>query len=331
MQPGLEDPVVLAVYSAAVATSALFGGVALVHALTAGVLPSRAVRRYLVFSGFSALQALLIALSFVPMDPTIKVHLFRGMWVCALLSVGTWMLAVQEFIGGTSPWPRRLATTLFLLAVVPAVDLVLAVSTGMSFFFTDTPREPASLLIQATGNHYSHAWPADLLGLAFIVAILGGATLLLVEVVRRRPGEWLLALGIVITAIAAGSEAILAVAAPGVMVPLLFAGNVVVAVRISWSSSRRMGARLQLARDQERAQRELIAHQLDQLSRTRELAQLGSRAAELGHDLRNPLTAAVLSLSFIEERVESEEDVPSAELKDVLLVPAAGGPPTAAA
>ena len=41
----------------------------------------------------------------------------------------------------------------------------------MSFFFTDTPREPASLLIQATGNHYSHAWPADLLGLAFLASV----------------------------------------------------------------------------------------------------------------------------------------------------------------
>jgi len=318
--PGLHHPLVLSVFAIAVATSAVFGWLAVSNAMTLRLLEKRAVRRYIAFAGLGALQAAVVALSFVPMAAEPKVHLFRLMWVLALLSMGAWVRADSAFIGARSRVLSGLSWVFFALSVVPLTDLLLALATRTSFFFSSAPREPASLLIQATGNHYSHALPADLTGLAFTVLILTSAGLLIRRVLQHRPGEWVLVSGIGLTALAASAEAVLAVAGPGWMVPLLFAGNLVEAVRITWSTTRSVGARQARDRHQDVAEREFVAHQLEQLALTRRLAELGSRASELGHDLRNPLTAVSLSLEYAEQQLDRPEPVDREDLAEVFAV-----------
>ena len=303
-------PLVLLVWSLAIATAAIFAWLTASNLVSLRRFDDPALRLYAAFTAAGALDATLVAASFLPMSSAAKVMVFQLLWASGSLAVALWMRAVARFVGaGDERVIRWLSRVVFGVVTVVLADVVWTRVSGTSLMFELGPRGSRSILIHASGDVFRHRPLADLISVVAILGVFVGSLSLLWIVRRERPGERLVQLGIVLTAAFGVTQAALAGTDSPYTAPLLFMANLVEAMRITWVSRSRIGEELEAVRRKQEEQSILIDHQLEQLQLTDRMAKLGENTAEVTHDLRNPLGAVLAGVELAElELAEPEPD-----------------------
>lgn len=315
--PELSQALVLSVFTVAVGTAGVQAWLALSNLLAHRSTGAAELRLYTAFAAASAGQAATVAASFVGMEPGVKILVFRLMWVFGIATLATWLLAVPRFLDVEAPMARLVARALGAVALLPLAD-VLAGALGHPFFLLPGPRETASVLMAATGNVYHHGPLADLAGMLLVLGTVAGGALLLRAIARSGQAEPILVFGVLASVVACVVETGMAVVDAEALAPLMFAASLLESMRITYASNREVVVRLAASRREQEVQRALLAEQMARMEELRRLAEVGSRTAEITHDIRNPLAAADLALEHIESLSSELSGERRAELIDVI-------------
>lgn len=298
-------PLVWLVFTAAVSVAALFGWLT----VSSGLLWLRArtvvQRNYLGFTATSFLYTAALVATLLPAPDTLKVHLFRVLWIAGLMSFSFWIGAVLSFVRARSRFLEGLRWGYLALMCVPLADLLYNVATGDSFFYVAAPRQNASILIEAAGNVQQHTAVTDAVGGATVLLLLVSMVGLVRAVARSQRPDRVLMFGIFATGGIAITEVVLAPTA--VAIPILFAANLIEAVRMHWVSTLRVGERVSELQRAQAEQEALLAHQIEQQALTQRMVRLGENTASISHDLRNPLTSITTGIDLVYELVASKE------------------------
>ncbi|MCA9684494.1 MAG: hypothetical protein KC457_20070, partial [Myxococcales bacterium] len=302
--------IVLVIFAAAIACSAIFAWLTVGNTIDARATEDPGPRLYATFTAMGTIDAALIVASFLPVAELTKAHMFQLMWVSGPLCFGTWLRAVGHFIGrGSNPTLRRLSWLMFAVAGIYGLDFAWSLVSGDSLLFAFRPRNSASVLVQAAGDVLSHDLGGRLMALVVIGAGLAGSGTLVVLILRACPGERVLLFGVLLTAALAMTQAFLAGGDSRYNMPLLFMANIVEAMRVTWVSRARVDAEIAALRRRQDEQSILITHQLEQLQLAQRMTSLGEHTAQVTHDLRNPLGAIQGALELAElELAESTPD-----------------------
>ncbi len=307
-------PLVLAVWSVAVGTAALFAWLGLSNLLSYRLSRRRESMLFAAFALAGCVQACTVAAAFLGTSPELKSQLFRAMWVIGMVAMGLWIRAVMAYFRDKETWLERLSNALLLMSAVPLLDMVIFGLSRHSFWFVLAPRETRSVVFLASGNVHQHTAVADTFGLVFVLCVVAAAVGLLRFSRRQETRDPWIHVGVVITAGAAVAETLLSGSDSPFTVPLFFAANLVEACRITWVDQQRMARELERVRQSQADQTALIDHQLSQLALAERMAKLGENTAFITHDLRNPLTTVRIGVDSARESLaEAEPDIDGAE------------------
>ncbi len=315
MPPVFTHPVILCLWSIAVATAAIFGWLSLNNWLAFRNLRTRSAKLTLRFTLAGCASALAVIAVLIPMEPEAKLHVFRLLWITGGTALGFWILAVADFCDLRSPAFKVFAALSFGIAIPMFLDLVAKAVFGVSVAYEVGPSGTNSLFLQATGDVRRHRWLADLLGPVSVLVVTGAGVVLIHQLRRHRPDEYLLQVGALFTVLSGALQASL-IRTPYAM-PLFFVANLLEAARMTYAQTQQLGSavtELQQVRD---AQSALIEHQLEELQTRATLAEIGEQTARITHDLRNPLTSALAALELLSEEVAASGKAPLVELVDI--------------
>jgi signal transduction histidine kinase len=310
-------PLVLAVFALATAVSAVHGWIAVSSMLHYRRNRLKIQLYSFLFTSSSALFSLMLALSFVPMAAPSKVQIFRLMWVFGLAGFASWIRAVASLARIEDRLLQGIERGFLAMLVVPLVDLVQRPLSGRSFFYSEQARESLGVLLAHTGNVQTHNAVTNTVALLTTIGLVTATVRLSRHLHRKRSTDWWLRSAVVVTGVCAILEVVLA---PLVWsVPLLFLANLMEAARLGWVNQLRAAEQLQLLRRSHHEQTALISHQLSQLALAERMSHVGSRTAEISHDLRNPLTTVMMGVEYLEALLDETGQAPDpAELKDVM-------------
>lgn len=306
MHPNFTHPLVLTVWSVAVATAALFAWLTLSNLMGYKTFRRNVLLVNGLFTAFSALQAATVALTFLPMSPMAKSIVFRLLWVFGAAGMAFWARSVAAFVGGKS---RALVwiSLLFLgLAGVVSLDILVSITTGQSAFYTLEPLPTDAFVYIATGNVVTYRWLAHAVSALVVVALLPTCVLLLRLVSNSKQRDRTLQIGILFTAGSIVTEIVLRALDSRYQFPIVFCANLIEAVRITSVSRIRMLQEVEEIRSAQYQQTVLLAYQLDGLLLNSRMAQLGEHTARLSHDIRNPLTNILGTLDLFEMELGSD-------------------------
>lgn len=307
-------PLVLAVWSVAVGTAALFGWLGLSNLLSYRLSRRRESLLFGAFSLAGCVQALVVAAAFLDTSPELKSQVFRAMWVIGMVAMSLWIRAVMAYYRDREPWLEHLSRALLVMGAVPLLDMVVFGLSQRSIWFVLAPRETRSVVFMASGNVHQHTAVADIFGLMFVLCVVVAAVGLLRFSRRQDTRDGWIQVGVVLTAAAAVAETLLAGTDSPFTVPLFFAANLVEACRITWVDQQCLARELERVRQTQTDQTALIDHQLSQLALAERMAKLGENTAFITHDLRNPLTTVRIGVDSAREVLaEPEADVREAE------------------
>jgi signal transduction histidine kinase len=305
VSPYFTHPLVLALWSSAIATASIFAMLTLSNVSTFRVLRQPELKVYTGFTGFGALLALCVALSFLPMSPSAKSHVFRLMWVFGTAGLAFWVRSVVTFAGLSGRKFVWLWRGFWIVSGAALADCLLAVVTGQSVFYVMQPQVSESVVLLASGNVLRQRPVADVLGLTLGLLALTTSALLLWGLLESTLVDRTLLLGAIVTPLLLGTEMAMVLAESKYNFPVLFFANLIEAARISWVSRERLYQELDQIRAARREQSALLASQLEQLELSTRLAKVGQRTAELSHDMRNPLTTVVGAIEIAEAALDA--------------------------
>lgn len=305
VSPYFTHPLVLSLWSLAIATFAIFCMLTVSNTATYRALAQPALRIYTAFTATGALFTACVVCSFLPMAALLKSHVFRLMWVFAPAGLAFWVWSLVTFTGSRTRWLDALALTFVGVSVVALLDLVLCVLTGRSAMYVLSPERTEAIALLASGNVLRQLPLVNVLGAFTIVLAIVTCVSLFFNLLRARRVDVMLVVGVVFTLVLVCSELGLVLAKSKYTVPLLFFANLLEAMRIAWASRERVFSELQEIRSAQREQAALLEAQLLQLQRNAELAQLGQYTAELSHDIRNPLTTVMGAVDLAESALRS--------------------------
>lgn len=313
MSPYFTHPLVLALWSLAISTASIFAMLTVSNVSTFRVLRQPELKTYTGFTGFGALLASCVALSFLPMSPVAKSHVFRLMWVFGTAGLACWVRSVVLFAGLSGRkfvWLRR---GFLMVSAAALADLLLTATAGQSVFYAMEPQTTESVVLLASGNVLSHRPIANVLGLLLALLSLITSAVLLWGLVKSTLVDRTLLFGAIVTPVLLCAELAMVLAQSKYNFPVLFFANLIEAARISWVSRERVYQELDQIRATRRDQAALLENQLEQLELSARLAKVGERTAELSHDMRNPLTTVVGAIELAESALKvSPPDVADA-------------------
>jgi signal transduction histidine kinase len=304
-------PLVIAVFTASVATAAVFAWLALSNWLTWSKLRAHELLSFFSFCAVGSLDAGLVAIAFFPFSDFAQSQVHRLMWVTGPVSVGLWLHSVTTFAPIVDRPLRILSRFMFALAVLPAADLLLAATTGASVFYVLEPMHSRSIIVQATGDVNTQTLLADIFGGVTVLTLIVAAGRLLWKLSEAERPDRTLQVGALLTLVCGTYQAAVSGTDLAYNVPVLFMANLVEALRITWASQFRLLEQLEEARRARREQAALIDVQLEQLRLRERLAEVGEHTAQVSHDMRNPLTAVVGNVELARE--ELSEAAPNIE------------------
>jgi signal transduction histidine kinase len=300
VSPYFTHPAILALWSLAIATFAIFGMLTLGNVYAYRVLRQPDVRVHIGFTTFGTLLALSVALSFLPMGALLKSQIFRLMWISGSAGLGFWIWSLVTFARCDSAFFVWLRRGFFAVAGIITLDLVVAAATGWSAFYALQPLPTESIALLASGNVMRYRGFGEAVAGLTILMTLTTSVVLLRTLIKKRRTERLLMFGVTLTPVFACLEVGLVVTGSSYSMPLLFIAKLVEAARISWYTRDRLVQELNDVRAAQQDQAALLEAQLRQLELNSSLAKVGQRTAELSHDMRNPLTTVVVTVDLIE-------------------------------
>jgi signal transduction histidine kinase len=306
VSPYFTHPLVLALWSVAIGTASIFAMLTLSNVSTYRMLRQPELKVYIGFSGFGALLASCVALSFLPMSPVAKSHVFRLMWVFGTAGLAFWVRSVVTFAGLTGRKFDWLERGFLAVSGAALADFLITVTSGQSMFYVMQPQASESVVLLASGNVLSQRSIADILGLFLAILALTTSAMLLWGLVESTLVDRTLLFGAVVTPVLLCTELAMVLTKSRYNFPVLFFANLVEAVRISWVSRERVYRELDQIRTARREQAALLESQLEQLELSARLAKVGERTAELSHDMRNPLTTVVGAIELAEAALDAE-------------------------
>lgn len=309
MSPYFTHPLVLALWSLAIATFSVFGMLTLGNVYTYRVLRQPDVRIHIGFTASGTLLALSVVLSFVPMSPLLKSQMFRLMWISGTAGIAFWVWSLVTFARSDSAlflWLRR---GFFVVSALVTLDCVVVALTGWSWFYRLEPAATESIAILASGNATRYRTLGQAVAAATMLMTLVTSAALAYTLIKKRRAERLLLFGVILTPLFGIIEVASGLFHSRYTVPLLFVAKLIEAARISWSTRDRLVQELNDVRAAQQDQAALLEAQLRQLELNARLAKVGQRTAELSHDIRNPLTTVVVTLDLIE--MELQHDPPN--------------------
>jgi signal transduction histidine kinase len=310
-------PLVLAVFAVAMAVAAVHGWIAVSSLLLFRRSRLKIQLHTFLFTSSSSMFSLMLALSFVPMSAPWKVQVFRLMWISGLAGFASWIRAVTSLARIEDRLLQGIERGFLAMLVVPLVDLLQRPLTGRSFFYAEQARESLGVLLAHTGNVQTHNAVTNTVALLTTIGLVTATVRLSRHLHRQRSTDWWLRTAVVVTGLCSVFEVVLAPLAWSV--PLLFLANLMEAARLGWVNQLRAAEQLQLLRSSHHEQTALISHQLSQLALAERMSHVGSRTAEISHDLRNPLTTVMMGVEYLESLLDDQGEVPEpAELQDVL-------------
>lgn len=300
VSPYFTHPLVLALWSLAIAVASISAMLTSSNVSTYRVLRQPELKAYTGFTGFGALLAVCVALSFLPMPPVMKSQVFRLMWVFGTAGLAFWVSSVATFAGLSGRrfvWLRR---GFWVVSGVASADFALTAATGQSVLYVMRPQATESVVLLASGNVLSHRPLADGLGVCLGALALTTSGVLLWGLLVAPSVDRTLLLGAIVTPLLLSTELAMVVTQSKYNFPVLFCANLIEAARISWVSRERLYEELHQIRAARREQAALLESQLEQLELSTRLAKVGERTAELSHDMRNPLTTVVGAIEIAE-------------------------------
>lgn len=305
MSPYFTHPLVLALWSVAIGTMAIFGMLTSSNVLTYRGLRQPELKIYTWFTSCGMLHAACVALSLLPMAPVAKSHIFRAMWIFGPAGLGFWLWSVVTFAGLRGRTFAWLRVAFFGVAAIATLDLLATLTTGSSAFYAMEPQTTESVVLLASGNVLRHRPLADILAVALVLSALTTSVVLLRALVVSTLVDRTLLLGVVVTPILFCTEIGMVLSKSRYNLPVLFLANLIEAVRISWASRDRLHHELNDIRAAQREQAAMLESQLQQLELSTRLAKVGERTAQLSHDMRNPLTTVVGALDLAEQALRA--------------------------
>ena len=304
-------PLVVAVFAVSVSTASVFAWLALSNWLTWWKLRANELLSFSLFCAVGSIDAGLVTIAFFPFSDFAQSQVHRLMWVTGPVSVGLWLHSVTTFAPIVDRPLRFLSRIMFALAILPAADLLLAATTGVSVFYVLEPMHSRAIIVQATGDVNTQTLLADIFGAVTILTLIVAAGRLLWKLSQAERPDRTLQVGALITLVCGTYQAAVSGTDLAYNVPVLFLANLVEALRITWASQFRLLVQLEDARRARREQAALIDVQLEQLRLRERLAEVGEHTAQVSHDMRNPLTAVVGNVELARE--ELSEEAPNIE------------------
>lgn len=306
MHPNFTHPLVLSVWSVAIATAALFAWLTLSNVMSYTAFRRPVLLVNALFTAFGALQALAVTLTFVPMPATAKSVVFRLLWVFGAAGMAFWVQSVGAFVGGTTRALVWTSHAFLILSGIVTLDILASATTGQSAFYALGPTRTDAFVYLATGNVVTYGWLANVVSVAALLLLLPTCVLLLQLVHRSKHRDRTIQVGILFTIVSMFTEIVLRAMDSRYQFPIVFCANLIEAIRITSVSRVRLLHEAEEIRSAQHQQSALLAYQLDGMLLTSRMAQLGEHTARLSHDLRNPLTNIVGSLELLGAELQSE-------------------------
>jgi signal transduction histidine kinase len=263
---------------------------------------------YALFSLWSALFTLSFMTFALPFPRVVYTLSLHGITIFGAFAMRSYLLSIDAFLDARSATLRRLAALQPLVAVWPLASAVYVVLGGDAFFLFERPEPPTGIVLELV-----HAVePRNLVHPAHAVGSLGllGADLfMLVRVASlARPRDYYILVGVWITCAAVAFEIIGMASGYRYAMPAVFFSNLFEVMRITYVSTLRTGRDRALLAHELSRQRRVIDEQLEALTASAHLSQLGGMTRELGHELRNPLASALLYVEGAQRRIAARED-----------------------
>lgn len=307
MLPLFERPIGILHFGLMCAACVLFVHQGLVNQLLyrAQVQERYRLQARLCFS--SAAYALANIVGYLPMAAVWKVQILQLQWTAAIWVVITYVHALQAYLDVQLVGLQRVVTACRTLVVVPLAGIVMLAATGTTFFYEMQPQSTASFIWNATGNVASYSPVTHaFVGLSFLTMCVIIYLIMGVILRRPKPDRWLV-FGVCFTGLSATAEGLIGGLGINDAVPVFYLANAVEILRITYVSTLQAGSRAALLQREQAEQRETIARQMELLQASAKWSKVGQMTGHIGHEIRNPLSAAHSWLQVAQNRVGTEQ------------------------
>jgi signal transduction histidine kinase len=303
----LDHPLLLGLLVGQIIAFAVYAHQALSNAMLHRATRREELFRYAVWCAWSAalpLTQIPLGFSLSPGAVTVACH---ATGIVGALMMRSYILAIATYLEVRPRWLTWLAELQLVVALFAVTSLLSFAIADEPFMLVEGPTRDVGLvaeMVRAMQPRYQ-AHPAYLavclgLTIADVLALLWCA-------VRAPHRDAWVVTGIGLTCAAVAFEVVVFGLGVWWALPVLFAANLIEALRITYVSTWRAGAQAALLERELVGQREQVAAYLAALDATAPMATLGALTAELGHEMRNPVASASLYLDAALGRADGNE------------------------
>lgn len=255
------------------------------------------LKDYATFCGAAASHSILNVAVFAEVGGAGKAVLMHLIWLVLTVSYRSYAVAVAGFLGNPSRHTRWISAVCTAVGIVVCISLISFVTRGEAIVLAPVGDKPLSLLWELHGMRHQPSRFGSVVAGSTIPIILW-TVVINWRWNEREVGDRFVRAGLICTIAAAALTVVIVVLRLKIF-PVIFAANIIEALRITYVEARRVvdrAARL----DQERAHQE--ARVAEQMERLHGLAKVGELSSSLRHELKNPMSAALLSVQLAASR-----------------------------